>query len=131
MLHGGIAALVDLNRDTDGALAADILERLHVPITQAHRIGWGEIYAWARHLGSGSYTFGAKQPEYDITPALVLEFIACCADAINSLNHNLCRAYGSKGKKPDPIPRPWTEDKVKKIGSAPIPIRDFESWYYG
>lgn len=38
----------------------------------------------------------------------------------------------SKPKRAKPYPRPWEEDKsVKKIGKDPIPISDFDDWYYG
>lgn len=28
-------------------------------------------------------------------------------------------------------PRPWAEADSKRIGSGAIPVRDFDTWYYG
>ena len=129
MRGGGITALVELNRTTKGALAADILERLHVPLRQAHLIGWGEILNWASHLGEDSHTYAALHPDHVAPRVLIAEYAACIADAVAMLNFNFARR--GKGKRPEPIFRPWKKPKAQKVGKEPIPIRDFESWYYG
>lgn len=129
MQRGGIAALVDLNRETDGALAADMLEILHIPITQAHLVGWGDICNWVKFLGEESHTYKALHPEYQAPRLLTAEYLACLVDVAAMINFNYAR-HG-KGKKPDPIYRPWAAPKDKHFGKDPIPVRDFESWYYG
>ena len=118
-----------MNRETEGALAADILERLHIPLAQAHVFGWGEILNWARFLGEGTHTVNALYPEYNVPQTLVAEYLACIADAIAILNFNYARK--GKGRRPEPIFRPWQKKKEKRFGKDPIPIKDFESWYYG
>lgn len=131
MQVGGIIALVGLNDETDGALAADMLERLHVPLSHAHIIGWGQVWNWARHLDESSYTHRALHSEQHAPLVLMAEYVACCADALAALNFNYCKVHGGKGKKPEPIERPWKKPQTKHIGAEPIPIMDFEDWYYG
>lgn len=52
-------------------------------------------------------------------------------DAIAAFAMMFAKAHGGKGKAPEPYPRPWAKQDVQKIGSDPIPIKDFNDWYYG
>ena len=52
-------------------------------------------------------------------------------DAVTLFTYTFARAHGSKGRKPEPYPRPWASGYAQKIGSDPIPISEFDRWYYG
>lgn len=52
-------------------------------------------------------------------------------DAISALDFMFAKAHGSKsGKRPEPYPRPW-RNKGERFGKDPIPVSDFNDWYYG
>lgn len=92
--------------------------------------GWGELVNFSNHLPFGSATFRALKPdEYNFSTDLQRSAIlADIFDAISALIH----AFSKKGsKKPKPYPRPWTNDGEQRIGSDPIPISEFNTWYYG
>lgn len=36
-----------------------------------------------------------------------------------------------RAKRPRPYPRPWRKPKVRHVGSRPIPVSDFETWWRG
>lgn len=61
--------------------------------------------------------------------ALIAELIDTVRASANAL------AYKGTGKRPPkliPYPRPWQKDtSVQHFGRDPIPIGDFDRWYYG
>lgn len=57
--------------------------------------------------------------------------LATISDQLSQLVYLFSRVHGGKPKKPKPIPRPGVKDSTKHIGKDPIPIRDFDEWYYG
>ena len=57
--------------------------------------------------------------------------LADAIDGISLLVYTVAKAYGGKGKKPSKYPRPWDVDNAEHIGSDPIPISEFNEWYYG
>lgn len=48
-------------------------------------------------------------------------------DAIRLFNFSFAR----NGEPPKPYTRPWADKNAQRIGSAPIPIEEFNDWYYG
>lgn len=80
-----------------------------------------------------SATYRALKPE-ETRFASRLQTNAILADvfdAIATFAALFAKAHGGKGKAPAPYPRPWAKADEQKIGSEPIPIKDFDNWYYG
>jgi len=51
-------------------------------------------------------------------------------DAVAILDAHVTAAYGGRRRRPKPYPRPWAKaPRVRHVGSKPIPVRDFESWW--
>lgn len=95
--------------------------------------GWGELLNFSKHLPIDSATHRALKPEEtkfasDLQQSAIL---ADVFDVVSALNYNFSKAHGGKGRKPEPYPRPWAARNVQKIGSKPIPISEFNDWYYG
>lgn len=57
--------------------------------------------------------------------------LATVCDLLSMFQYTYLKANGGKPKKPKPIPRPGVKDSVQRIGKDPIPIQDFDDWYYG
>lgn len=57
--------------------------------------------------------------------------LASICDQLAQLQYVYIRSHGGKAKKPKPIPRPGVKDGTRKVGRDPIPIKDFDRWYYG
>lgn len=127
-----------MNEETGGALDFDLMTSMGVRLVDAPAlIGWGGILLFSRHLGPDSATFRARNPELcrfasDINRAEML------ADLIDIAAWQLWSFAASrmpKGRrldKPKPYPRPGQEpEEGERFGRDPIPIEDFNSWYYG
>lgn len=134
---GGIASLVRLNRETDGALNADMMVRLGVPFSLAPRIGWGNLADFVRHLGRDSCVYRARNPEEELF-ASGLHSNAALADLYDLVAEFItlyASAHSGKGRRPNRpkrYPRPWVEDgEFERIGRDPIPVSEFDRWYYG
>lgn len=99
----------------------------------AFSFGWGELINFSYHLPYDSATYRAlKLDEYRFASGLQSNAIlADVYDAIAALAHMFAKVHGGKGAKPEPYPRPWTSGNAQKIGSDPIPISEFNQWYYG
>ena len=89
-------------------------------------LGYDSAYYRARHpedKGSIAWIDGSAEC------ALLAELIDTVRASANAL------AYKGTGKRPpslDPYPRPWSKDeRTRRYGRDPIPIRDFDRWYYG
>lgn len=56
-------------------------------------------------------------------------------DAIERLNFLIRIKFRNEGepppRSPKPYPRPGQKEETLNIGSDPIPIADFNEWYYG
>lgn len=57
--------------------------------------------------------------------------LASLCDQVAQLQYMYIRSHGGKARKPKPIPRPGVSDGTQKLGKDPIPIQDFDRWYYG
>lgn len=100
----------------------------------ARSFGWGNLRDFAANLPQTSATFRALHPEFDrfASDAGRSAILADIFDAINALGYMFAKAHGAKGAKPpEPYPRPGAQDKGERIGSDPIPISEFNDWYYG
>lgn len=95
--------------------------------------GWGEVANFADHLPEDSATFRAQHKDAYLF-STHLQQSAMLADVIDSISafaYMFGKAHGSKGRKPEPYPRPWMDGETQRIGSKPIPISEFNDWYYG
>ena len=99
----------------------------------ASSFGWVELVNFSKHLPIDSASQRAiKQDESKFAGDLQrAALLADIFDAINGLSYMFAKAYGGKPKKPKPYPRPWADDGSQRIGSDPIPVSQFNSWYYG
>ena len=96
------------------------------------------LIRFVRGLGTDSALFRKANPE-KATEAAWLDGTAACAllaELIDAVRESACvLAYKGTGKRPprfEPMPRPWTKErKAQSYGKDPIPISDFEKWYYG
>ena len=98
----------------------------------AYSLGWGNLYDFANNLPQESATWRRMHPEESrcTDKAGQFELAASTFDAVMMFAHLFAAAHGYKGKQPKPYPRPWAS-KGQKFGSGPIPISEFEQWYYG
>lgn len=131
MQHGGIIALLQLNEETDGALNADLMRILGVPLSQCHAFGWDNVADVVRHLEQGSAVRRYRNKKYEISNAMIYDGVLTVVDVLRAIGYNFATAYGAHGSPPQPIKRPWDKADRERIGSGAIPISEFESWYYG
>ena len=100
----------------------------------AASFGWANLLTFVHHLPPTSavyreYYGDASEFSSDLKQNAIL---ADVFDAIQALTYTYAKAHGGKGKKPKPYPRPWrVDDGAQHIGSNPIPISEFNDWYYG
>ncbi len=57
--------------------------------------------------------------------------LAAIYDQLSSIQYSYLRAHGAKPKKPKPLARPGVKDGAQRVGKDPIPIANFDEWYYG
>lgn len=102
------------------------------------RLDGRSLARFVEGCGPESAFYRASHPDdkgsiawYDGTAAcaLIAELIDTVRASANAL------AYKGTGKRPprmEPYPRPWRKDtQARHFGRDPIPIRDFNDWYYG
>lgn len=131
--RGGILALVRLERETGGALTADIMERLSCTLAQAPLFyGWHALSTWSGHLPQDSAVWRARHPdEAAFASAYGRAVIAADTfDAIMSAAKMLASVEGARVRSPKPYPRPGQEDDSRHFGSGAIPVSEFDAWYY-
>lgn len=106
---------------------------LGMPFEQAaYSFGWGNLRDFANNLSQTSATYRALYGETaafgnNIKQSAILADIY---DALMSFAFMFAKAHGGKGQKPKPYPRPGAQGD-ERIGKDPIPIKDFNDWYYG
>ena len=95
--------------------------------------GWGNLRDFSRNLPQTSATWRTlhQDESWFITPMQVSEMLASLHDAVMAFAYAFSKAYGATGQKPPEFPRPWTKNDGESIGSEPIPISEFNDWYYG
>lgn len=132
--RGGILALVRLDRETDGALTADMMERLGCTLAGApHVYGWHAVAMWAQNLPQGCAVWRARHPEEaafasDYGRALLSADIF---DAILHAARSIAVSVGADMRQPKPHRRPNDGREAQHIGAGAIPVSDFDAWYYG
>ena len=106
---------------------------LGMPFEQAaYSFGWGNLRDFALNLSTDSATYRALYKEHSrfASPTGQAAILADIFDAIETLAFMFAKAHGGKGPKPKPYPRPGA-DEGERIGKDPIPISEFNDWYYG
>lgn len=116
-----------MDDETEGALDADMMERLGIPISQAGMFGWHHVAVWARHLGQGTHVWAYRNDE-EAAYASQLHLAAQLADIYDLI---LAAHFGKQAQKLK-YPRPWDKERLR-IGKKrdAIPVADFDAWYYG
>jgi len=102
-----------------------MMERLGIPITRGHLFGWHHVCVWVRHLGQGTHTWAALNRE-EAAYASQLHLAAQLADLYDLI---ATARFGEDAWRIR-YPRPWDEGR-EHFGEDPIPISEFDSWYYG
>lgn len=99
----------------------------------AFSFGWVELVNFSNHLPYGSATYRALHPdEYRFSTDLQRSAIlADISDELMAFMYAYSTRNGGKPKRPRPYPRPWADDGSQRIGKDPIPISEFNNWYYG
>lgn len=101
------------------------------------RIPWTALRSFAAHLDAGSALVKETNPDIagwqgaERVPLMLADIY----DALNALRWVVECANTPKKrrrpKRPKPYPRPGAKDGARKVGSAPIPLRDFDAWWNG
>ena len=101
------------------------------------RIPWTALRSFVAHLGADSALVKEITPDVagwqgtDRVPAMLADLI----DAVNSMHWSFLAANTRKGRRrpphPKPYPRPYAKDEGPKVGSDPVPVREFKKWWEG
>ena len=130
---GGSLGLADIIAHHGEALEYDLMTKTRYLL---HDIGRAlperALLSFVKHLPPES----ALRQEIDPDAVWLTErheamLLAAISDQLAALAYMFSKAHGGKPKKPKPIPRPGVSDGSQHIGKDPIPIEDFDSWYYG
>ena len=111
------------------------MRTLGVPLDRCHLLGWHNVADLARCLlqDQGSDVWRAEHTEESnfSGPLQANALLADLYDLVAQFAVAYAAAHSkSRPKKPKRYPRPWDKGE-QRIGRDPIPIKDFNSWYYG
>ena len=112
-----------------------MLRTIGVPLDRCHLYGWHTLADLARHLreDAGSFIWRAEHKD-ESNYRDALQTNALLADLYDLLAHfdgNYIAVHNRTHPKPlKRYPRPWAKDK-HRIGRDPIPVSEFDKWYYG
>ena len=102
------------------------------------RLDSRSLARFIKGLGYDSATYRARHPEDSKSIAWMDGTAACAliAELIDTVRASAATlAYKGTGKRPpklNPYPRPWRKkDESQHFGRDPIPVSDFNEWYYG
>lgn len=133
--RGGILDLVRLDRETGGALTADMMERLGCTMAGAPLVyGWHAVHVWSRHLPQGSAVWRAMHREEGAfsSPYGLALLAADIFDAVMVAGRNAAESNGATFRSQLKLhPRPGKKDDGGHFGSGAIPVGEFDAWYYG
>lgn len=99
-------------------------------------LGWRSVCVWSRHIARdcASHTWRAlndKRADF-ANDAQQSEILASIYDAIAAQSALMVSHFSRKAyKRPKPYPRPYRSGITRTYGRGPIPICEFDSWYYG
>lgn len=127
-----------MDEETEGALNADLLERVGVPLEAAGALGWHNVRDFARHAARNQATnIWRAQHKDENTYASVYQTNATLADVFDLLaefaaNYSAVHSKTKRRPRVEKYPRPWSKDEgIRRIGRDPIPVSQFDAWYYG
>lgn len=108
---------------------------LGMPFEQAaYSFGWGNLRDFALNLPNDSATYRALNRDLSQFSSQLNQsaMLADVFDALTAFAYMFAKAHGGKGQKPKPYPRPFeSKDDGQRLGKDPIPISEFDKWYYG
>jgi len=130
---GGSLGLADIIAHHGEALEYDLMTRTRYLLEDIGRaLPERALLSFVKHLPPDSALRREIDPDAIWqTDRYAAMLLATISDQLSALNYMFSRSHGGKPKKPKPIPRPGVSDGSQHIGKDPIPIEDFDSWYYG
>lgn len=87
---------------------------------------WYDLSAFVKHIQTDPRSALAKEL-HDDAWSIEAQLLATIADSLGIANWQ--RMGKKHAPKPKPIPRPWEKPKSTSLGSAPIPIAQFDDWW--
>jgi hypothetical protein len=92
---------------------------------------WRDLHVITQKSGPGSALMRELQPELSAwgSGTVVADLLAHVVDLLAAGNWQ--RAGKRTAPKPKPVPRPGRKVDSTRYGSAPIPVKDFDSWWNG
>lgn len=133
---GGIAQLVRIIDKHGRALEYDLMTRAGFTLEDVpSRVSFRALLSFVSHLGADSELVAELKPELagwqgaQRVPMMLADVI----DLLNNIGYMYASSHRGKGKpkpkQPRPYRRPVAKDDSQKVGSDPIPIKDFDEWW--
>lgn len=115
------------------ALEYDLMTRTRFLMRDVGRaLPAGALLSFVRYLPPDSALRQETDPDNEwLTGVHGDMLLAAIYDQLASFQYSFLRSKGAKPRRPKPLPRPGVRDNVQKVGKDPIPIADFDKWYYG
>lgn len=140
---GGIADLAGIIAEHGGAVDYDLMTLTSFTLDDLGRaLSWRALSHFVAHLPPTSALVREMHPEMGATLAwadgsMVAPLLADLIDSVAYGRWEYLASRVPKGKKrprvPKRMPRPWEKAEVEKgerrVGSDPIPISEFDSWW--
>ena len=133
---GGIAGLAEVMEEHGKALNYDLMTRTRWTLADVGRdMPWSALAAFVEYLPPDSAL--SRSIGTDATWTRDQMLMAQICDYLAEANWMfVCKGIKKSKwpKRPKPIPRPGVSDEdkgAKHIGKDPIPVSEFEKWYYG
>ena len=133
--RGGIASLAEVIEEHGKALNYDLMTKTRWTLADVGRgLPWSALSAFVAYLPPDSAL--ARSRGVDATWTRDQMLLAQICDLLADANWmSVCKGMKRSKwpKRPKPIPRPGVKGKgnEKHIGSKPIPVSEFDKWYYG
>ena len=132
---GGIAGLAEVIEEHGKALNYDLMTKTRWTLADAGRaMPWSALSAFIAYLPPDSALSRSIGEDATWTRDQMLLALLCDEMAVSNWMA-ACRGQRKSRwpKRPRPIPRPGVDAKAgeKRIGKEPIPVTEFDKWYYG